>query len=98
MIASLISLMPASPLRARAPRRTILMPLYSFGLWEAVMIAPPSRSWEATWKYIMSVPTTPMSVISAPSLRAPSMNPPAISGDESRTSRPTAIRLGAPPR
>jgi hypothetical protein len=46
--ASLISLMPESPDRARAPRRTILMPFHSFGLWEAVMMAPPSRSALAT--------------------------------------------------
>ena len=46
--ASLISLMPASPESASAPRRTILMPFHSLGLWEAVMMAPPSRSWRAT--------------------------------------------------
>jgi hypothetical protein len=69
------------------------MPFHSFGLCEAVMIAPPSRSRLATWKYIMSVPTTPMSTTSAPSEAAPSTNPPAISGEERRTSRPTAMRF-----
>jgi hypothetical protein len=41
----------------------------------------------------MSVPATPMSTTSQPWLRAPLMKAAAISGDEVRTSRPTAIRF-----
>ena len=62
------------------------MPFHSFGLWEAVMIAPPSRSWLAAWKYSMSVPTMPMSVTAQPWLRAPRTKPAAISGEDTRAS------------
>ena len=34
--------MPASPLSGSASARTILMPLYCFGLCDAVICAPPS--------------------------------------------------------
>ena len=37
-----ISLSPSSPLNGKACCRTILMPLYCFGLWDAVICAPPS--------------------------------------------------------
>ena len=50
---------PASPLSGNASRRTILMPLYSFGLCDAVICAPPSWPSRATAKYIMSVPIMP---------------------------------------
>ena len=34
--------MPASPLSGNASRRTIFMPLYCFGLCDAVICTPPS--------------------------------------------------------
>ena len=43
-IMSRMSPMPASPLSGKASDRTILMPLYCFGLCDAVICAPPSRS------------------------------------------------------
>jgi hypothetical protein len=58
-IMSRMSPMPASPLSGSASRRTILMPLYSFGLCDAVICAPPSRPSRATAKYSMSVPIIP---------------------------------------
>ena len=58
-IMSRMSLMPASPLSGNASRRTSLMPLYSFGLCDAVICAPPSCPSRATAKYIMSVPIIP---------------------------------------
>ncbi len=58
-IISFISLMPASPLKGKASLRTILQPLYSPGLCDAVICAPPSRPSAATAKYIWSVPTRP---------------------------------------
>ena len=51
--------MPASPLSGNASGRTSLMPLYSFGLCDAVICAPPSWPSRATAKYIMSVPIIP---------------------------------------
>jgi hypothetical protein len=56
---SRMSPMPASPLSGNASFRTILMPLYSFGLCEAVICTPPSRRSRATAKYSMSVPIMP---------------------------------------
>ncbi len=41
-IMSRMSEMPSSPLSGNASRRTIFMPLYCFGLCEAVTITPPS--------------------------------------------------------
>jgi hypothetical protein len=58
-IMSRMSPRPASPLRAAAPWRTILMPLYSFGLCDAVICAPPSRPSLTTAKYNMSVGAIP---------------------------------------
>ena len=49
----------ALPLSGKASRRTILMPLYPFGLCEAVICTPPSSPSRATAKYIMSVPIMP---------------------------------------
>ena len=69
------------------------MPFQSLGLWDAVMMAPPSRSFFAEKKYIMSVPTQPMSITAAPWERAPRMKPAVISGDERRASCPTAMRF-----
>ena len=47
-IMSRMSEMPASPLSGNACARTSFMPLYCFGLCEAVIIAPPSKPPEAT--------------------------------------------------
>ena len=44
MARSRISSRPESPPTGNAPRRTIFMPVYSFGLCEAVTWIPPSRS------------------------------------------------------
>jgi hypothetical protein len=35
---------PESPPTGSAPRRTIFIPVYSFGLCEAVTITPPSNA------------------------------------------------------
>ena len=40
---SRMSEMPASPLSGKAACRTSFMPLYCFGLCEAVICAPPSK-------------------------------------------------------
>ena len=47
-IISFISLMPASPLKGNASLRTNLQPLYSPGLCDAVICAPPSSLSAAT--------------------------------------------------
>ena len=54
-----MSEMPASPERGNASRRTSFMPVYCFGLCEAVIWAPPSSPSRHTAKYIMSVPSMP---------------------------------------
>ncbi len=56
---SAISPMPASPESGNASRRTSFTPLYSFGLCEAVICAPPSSSSCTTPKYSMSVAHMP---------------------------------------
>ena len=56
---SRMSLIPDSPESGNASFRTILMPLYSFGLCEAVICTPPSCRSRATAKYSMSVPIIP---------------------------------------
>ena len=83
---------PESPPTGSAPRPTIFMPVYSFGLCEAVTAMPPSSPSEPTAKYSISVPTSPSSSTSAPPSLAPSIAARAIPGDDSRMSWPTAIR------
>ena len=51
--------MPASPTSGEAPARTILMPLYCFGLCDAVICTPPSSPSRTTAKYSMSVAIMP---------------------------------------
>ncbi len=70
------------------------MPVYSFGLCEAVTVMPPSSPSAPTAKYSISVPIIPTSTTSAPPSRAPRTTASAIEGEESRMSRPTAIRRG----
>ena len=41
---------PESPPTGSAPRRTIFIPVYSFGLCEAVTVKPPSRPSSPTAK------------------------------------------------
>ena len=67
------------------------MPLYCLGLWEAVIMAPPSSEALATAKYSMSVETLPMSTTLAPRDVAPSINAVLRSVDVSRMSCPMAI-------
>lgn len=59
MIISLISLRPMSPLSGLASLATSLMPLYCFGLCDAVIWAPPSSPSRHTAKYITSVGSMP---------------------------------------
>ena len=59
MIISLISFRPTSPLSGLASLATSLTPLYSFGLCDAVICAPPSRPSRQTAKYITSVGIMP---------------------------------------
>ena len=58
-IISRMSEMPSSPLSGSASRRTIFMPLYCFGLCDAVIWTPPSWPSRATAKYNMSVAIIP---------------------------------------
>ena len=51
--------MPDSPLSGKASARTSFIPMYSFGLCEAVTMAPPSWASLATAKYSMSVAIIP---------------------------------------
>ena len=50
---------PASPLSGKACCRTIFIPLYCFGLCDAVICTPPSWPSRATAKYSMSVAIIP---------------------------------------
>ena len=69
--------------------------MYCFGLCDAVTMTPPSSPSSAVAKYTISVPTIPRSTTSAPPSAAPSISASAIDGEDSRMSRPTAIRRGS---
>ena len=73
---------PDSPPTGSAPSRTIFIPVYCFGLCEAVTAMPPSSPSSPTAKYTISVPTIPRSSTSARRLR-PLDDGAAMDGDES---------------
>ena len=75
----------------RASRSTILMPLYSTGLWLAVMLTPPAVFRSIVAKYISGDVAWPMSVTSQPAAVAPSTKPAFNSGVCGRRSPPRTM-------
>ena len=86
---------PESPPTGSAPRRTIFIPEYSFGLCEAVTQIPPSRPSSATAWYSISVPTSPSRTTSTPASAIPSTPAAYIAGDDTRMSCPRATARGS---
>ena len=89
-IISFISLMPASPLNGNASLRTNLQPLYSPGLCDAVICAPPSRLVGRHGVIHLVGAHQAVVEIVPPCSTAPSMNALVSDGDDTRMSRVTA--------
>ncbi len=94
-IRRLICFKPSVSVNGTAPALTNFSPLYSFGLWEAVIITP-GKSKEPEAKYNPGECIKPMSITSAPESVAPLINAACRYGDDSRISRATIIFVYLP--